>query len=215
MSLVCLLPETNMSIFAQDSNSKVSAIERSSHFGRSDDRFLWGVSGEAVVPFSTPQKSFPNMHLKMGYSFGLDFRHRIGYQKRSNYFVFIHYGVKIGSFFCDIEETDEDYFYSDYKSIRFLHLDIPIGIEFPLYYLCNNRLSFNLQSIITSRFYFFSPNQVYNIATTNGLAIRFDKFQFQASYSFFFLPQLSYSFIAMDNFNWKISEINVGLKFYF
>ena len=218
-SLICVMLGMNTSILAQNSNTKVSPMERAYHFGRSDKLFLWGVSGEAVIPFSTPQEAFSNMHLKMGYAFGLDFRHRIGYQNHTKYFVFIHYGMKIGSFFCnitqDITNTEEGDYYSGHNSISFLHLDIPIGLELPIYYLRNNRLSFSFQTTLTSRFYFFSPNRIYNIATTNGIAIRFDKFQIQASYSYYFLPQLSYSYFSMEDEKWKISEINVGLKFYF
>jgi len=173
------------------------------------------------MPSISPNTTFQYISLRPGYDFGLDFRHKIGDRDNGSYFVFLHYGVNIGSFFY--KTTDENailldvqspdfYFYDN--SPRFLHLDIPIGLEFPLGYVCHNRLSFNFRTILISRFYFFSPNQVYNIASTNGLAIRFDKFQLEAAYSFFLLSQFSKN-IYMDLPEWKTREFFVGLRFYF
>ena len=125
----------------------------------------------------------------------------------------------MGSFFYSIPNenmeisSEDSFFFKEYVP-KFLHLDIPIGIELPLGYFWNNRISFNFQTTLTSRFYFFFPNQTYNLATTNTLAFRVDKFQIQASYSYYFLSQYSEQ-IVPQYADWKISEFIVGLKFYF
>lgn len=186
------------------------------HFGRLERRFLWGVSGGASIADGRPNNMFSDVALRPGYDFGLDFRHKLG-NEYNIYFVFLHYGVNMGSFYYktqnDIWESALGAFFEEYNPM-FLHLDIPLGIEFPLGYFCHNRMSFNVQTTLTSRFYFFSPNQTYNLATTNSLAYRFDKIQLQASYSYFFLSQLSKN-MAPEYKDWKVSEWNIGLKFYF
>ena len=219
-----------------------SSAEAGWHFGQTDSRFLWGVSGGVVLPFGTPQKMEPNVKMKPGYAFGLDFRHVIGNRYKAKYLFFIHYGVRMGSFFYKSSSSEMlNYEYSsyDYASYgynsgppaqpsdvaddtwfvyqyepMYLHLDIPLGFEFPLYYLCDGRLSFNFQAEITSRFYFFYPNKVYNIAATGGLAVRFDKVQLQVSYSYYILPQYA-RYTAPQHINWRISELNIGMKYYF
>lgn len=214
--LFSLVFSENMS--AQNNSSALST----EHFGAMDKRFLWGVSGGVSLPFDIPKNTFVDEHLTAGYQFGLDFRHRIGYENYSTYFVFLHYGVKMGSFFYKSsvvnwgnENSWESSrgFYAN-NDPRFLHLDIPIGVEFPLYFLCKNRLSFYFHTDFTSRFYFFWPSRVYNFATTNGLVARFDKIQLQASYSYFFLSQFSKQSFPEYSF-YRISELEIALKFYF
>lgn len=190
-------------------------------FGRTDNKFLWGVSGGVTMPNISPSTSFQYISLRQGFDFGLDFRHKLGNMYDGTYFVFLHYGFNMGSFYYKVTDntsiiptecTLDHLFYEN--NPRFLHLDIPIGIEFPLGYICHNRLSFNFRTTITSRFYFFPPNQTYNLATTNGLAIRFDKIQLEAAYSFFLLSQFSKK-IYMEMPIWKTRELYVGLRFYF
>lgn len=227
--LVVIVLSFQSELLAQNSGSNRSEASKSVHFGQMDSRFLWGASGNIVLPYGTPQSMMPNVKMRAGYAFGLDFRHRIGYQGLSDYFVFIHYGVRIGSFFyktstdginlngnnsSNIEYKDDILFMSNYHP-KFIHLDLPIGVELPIYYLLNGRISFNLNTEITSRFYFYSPNRIYNIAGTIGLGARFEKFQIQASYSYFFIPQYSSKSTVSTHINWKISEINVGMKYYF
>ena len=196
-----------------------NSFAQNNHFGRSDFRFLWGVSGGVTLPNGRPNSVFSDVVLRPGYDFGLDFRHKLGDVNNNSYFVFFHYGVNMGSFYYSIVNdnpmsvSEEDYFIEEYNP-KFLHLDIPIGVEFPLGYFCQNRMSFNVQTTMTSRFYFFRPNQIYNLATTNALAFRFDKIQIQILYSYFFLSQFSRQIVPQFA-DWKTSEIAVGLKFYF
>lgn len=196
-----------------------NSFAQNNHFGRLDHRFLWGVSGGVTLPNGRPSSVLSDVILRPGYDFGLDFRHKLGDVNNNSYFVFLHYGVNMGSFFCSIMNENLGYssevstFFREYEP-KFLHLDIPIGIELPLGYFWNNRMSFNVQTTLTSRFYFFSPNQIYNLATTNALAFRVDKFQIQASYSYYFLSQFSKQTVPQYA-DWKTSEIVVGLKFYF
>lgn len=196
-----------------------NSFAQNNHFGRSDFRFLWGVSGGVSLPNGRPNSIFSDVVLRPGYDFGLDFRHKLGDVKNTSYYVFFHYGVNMGSFFYSTPNETWEFssydvaFFKDYNP-RFLHLDIPIGVELPLGYFCHNRMSFNVQTTLTSRFYFFSPNQIYNLATTNALAFRFDKIQIQASYSYYFLSQFSRQIVPQFA-DWKTSEIVVGLKFYF
>ena len=198
-----------------------NVFAQNTHFGRTDQRFLWGVSGGVVMPSMSPNTAFQNISLRPGYDFGLDFRHKLGDRYYRSYYVFLHYGVNMGSFFYKttdinailLNEQSPDFFFYDNSPI-FLHLDLPIGVEFPLGYFCNNRLSFNFRTTVTSRFYFFYPNQIYNLATTNGLAFRFDKIQLEVAYSVFFLSQFS-KHTYMELPVWKTRELLVGLKFYF
>lgn len=198
-----------------------NSFSQNTHFGRTDRGFLWSVSSGVIMPSISPNTTFQYISLRPGYDFGLDFRHKLGDRNNGSYFVFLHYGVNMGSFFYKTTDDNAilldiqspDFFFYD-NNPRFLHLDIPIGIEFPLGYICHNRLSFNFRTTITSRFYFFSPNQTYNLATTNGLAIRFDKIQLEATYSFFLLSQFSKK-IYMEMPIWKTRELYVGLRFYF
>ncbi len=196
-----------------------NSFAQNNHFGRSDRRFLWGVSGGVTLPYGRPSSVFSDVILRPGYDFGLDFRHKLGDVNNNSYFVFLHYGVNMGSFFYSIMNENLGYssevstFFREYEP-KFLHLDIPIGVEFPLGYICQNRMSFNVQTTLTSRFYFFRPNQIYNLATTNALAFRFDKIQIQVLYSYFFLSQFSKQTVPQYA-DWKTSEIVVGLKFYF
>lgn len=198
-----------------------NGFSQSNHFGRTDRGFLWGVSGGVTMPYISPNTTFQYIFLRPGYDFGLDFRHKLGDRNNGSYFVFLHYGVNMGSFFYKmtdenailLNEQSPNFFFYD-NNPRFLHLDIPIGLEFPLGFVCHERLSFNFHTTLTSRFYFFSPNQIYNLATTNGLAIRFDKIQLEVAYSFFLLSQISQKYYIMMPV-WKIRELYVGLKFYF
>ena len=209
--LILIVPLLNISV--------QNLFGQNDHFGRYDRRFLWGVSGGVSIPYSRPSNLFSSVDLRPGFDFGIDFRHRLGYENYNSYFVFLHYGVNMGSFYYriindNLGDASKDKRFLDEYNPRFLHLDIPIGVEFPLGYFCQNRLSFNAQTALTSRFYFFSPNQIYNLATTNTLAFRFDKIQIQATYSFFFFSQYSRQ-IVPQYADWKTSEIVVGLKFYF
>lgn len=209
--LILIVPLLNISV--------QNLFGQNDHFGRYDRRFLWGVSGGVSIPYSRPSNLFSSVDLRPGFDFGIDFRHRLGYENYNSYFVFLHYGVNMGSFYYSLVKDNpggisNDMYFFEENSPRFLHLDIPIGIELPLGYFWNNRMSFNVQTTLTSRFYFFSPNQIYNLATTNALAFRVDKFQIQASYSYYFLSQFSKQTVPQYA-DWKTSEIVVGLKFYF
>ena len=134
----CVLIGKDVSVTAQVMSNKKTASSRLLSIGREDDRFLWGVSGGITIPYGTPKTMFANDRLIIGYQFGMDFRHRLGYEFKSNYFVFLHYGVRMGSFFYKKNNTyidnnaintndysDESSFFTQ-NNPKFLHLDIPI-----------------------------------------------------------------------------------------